>query len=592
MNDILAKKQLIDSKYEVRFFIEGDDYCEKYRVNSKDGKSYFLKLYNSSKLSKDSFSHGSMLEVEILALLKSNGIIKLIDSGEMVEASQKYHYIVSEFISGETLQEKLEREGAFSQYSAVPIVIHLLEALSVMHSHPKVIIHNNINLSSITLDYSNKSEIPILTNLNYARYITSKSNSVDIKQLSPFYIAPELYNGVFTPQSDIFSAGALLYHLLMGIPPWHIEIPSHQHTQDKYLDAINDNRNKPLNFGIRGFEEFNDEHLKETMKMALAINVDDRFNNTEDFIKALKREAVLEGGEKRKHAPQKVSKKKGAGFSAIAGMQSLKDILYNDVIRALNEQELYESYGVTIPNGMLLYGPPGCGKTFISERFAEEVGFNILQLKPSDIKSKWINETEEKIASIFKEAAENAPTIIFIDEIDAIVPSREGDLHQMHASAVNEILAQMSNCSEKGIFVIAASNRPEKIDPAVLRTGRVDRIIYLPPPDYDARVAMFELYLKDRPIDLGVNYEALAKLTDNYVSSDIKYLIDQASRAALIKKERITQEILEQVISDVQPSVSYTELQKYELLKEKLECKKEKPNENKKRPIGFIHSTD
>lgn len=592
MNEILTKKQLIDSKYEVRFFIEGDNYYEKYRVNSKDGKSYFLKLYNSSKLSKDSFSHGNMLEVEILALLRSNGIVKLIDSGEMVEAKQKYHYVVSEFISGETLQDKLEREGAFSQYSAVPIVIHLLEALSVMHSHPKVIIHNNINLISITLDYSNKSEMPILTNFNYARYLLSKNNSVDIKQLSPFYIAPELYNGVFTPQSDIFSAGALLYHLLMGIPPWHIEIPKHQHTQDKNLDAINDNRNKPLNFGIKGFEEFTDEHLKETMKMALAINVDDRFKSTEDFIKALKREAVLEAEEKRKYAPQKVNKKKGAGFSAIAGMQSLKDILYNDIIRALNEKELYESYGVTIPNGMLLYGPPGCGKTFISERFSEEVGFNILQLKPSDIKSKWMNETEEKIAAIFKEAAENAPTIIFIDEIDAIVPNREGDLHQMHASAVNEILAQMSNCSEKGIFVIAASNRPEKIDPAVLRTGRVDRIIYLPPPDYDARVALFELYLKNRPIDLGVNYETLAKLTDNYVSSDIKYLIDQASRAALKKKERITQEILEQVISDVQPSVSYQELQKYELLKEKLECKKQNPNENKKRPIGFIHSTD
>ena len=133
------------------------------------------------------------------------------------------------------------------------------------------------------------------------------------------------------------------------------------------------------------------------------------------------------------------------------------------------------------------------------------------------------NETEQKIGAIFKEAEENAPTIIFIDEFDAIVPSREGELHQSTASAVNEILAQMSNCSERGVFVIAASNRPEKIDPAVLRTGRVDRVIYLSPPDCQARKAMFELYLKDRPVDLDVDYDVLSNMTENYVSSDIKF---------------------------------------------------------------------
>ena len=591
MLEVLDKNQEIDENYRVKFFIEGDDYYQKYRAIGKDGRQYFLKIYNSAKLSKSSFSQEGLLEVEILSLLNSSGIQKLINSGEFVKGNQKYHYIVSDFVSGETLKDKLEREGVFSQYSAVPIVIKLLEALSLMHNHPKVIIHNNINLNSITLDYSNNSEIPTLTNFNFARYISSKNNSVDLKQLSPFYIAPELYNGVFTPQSDIFSVGALLYHLIMGVPPWYIEIPSYQHTQDKFIDAINSNRENRLNFGIGDFGEFDDAHLMETIKKALAINIDDRFSNVEDFINALKRETVMEGGDtENKCTHKRVTKKKGTGFAAIAGMRNLKDILYNDVIRALNEPELYKSYGVTIPNGMLLYGPPGCGKTFISERFAEEVGFNFLHLNPSDIKSKFINETEQKIGKIFKEAADNAPTIIFIDEFDAIVPSRERDIHEMHASSVNEILAQMSNCGEKGIFVIAASNRPEKIDPAILRTGRVDRIIYLPPPDHEARSSMFELYLKDRPVDLGTDYEALADMTDNYVSSDIKFLIDEASRTALKTKDRITQTILEQVISDNQPSVSYTEIKKYEQLKEKLENKKEIIKQSN--PIGFIHNND
>lgn len=585
MEQLLNKNDIINSTYEVQFFIGGDAFCEKYRVKGKDGKTYLLKLYNSSKLSKNDFSNSNLLEVEILASLNLENSVRLVNNGEYVKGSNKYHYVVLNFISGETIHDKLERDGVFSQYSAVPIIIYLLETLQKIHQSKISIIHNNINPRSVYLDYSN-AERPILAEFGFARYITSKSNSLDLGRLSPFYIAPELYNGIFTPQSDIFSVGALLYNLIMSIPPWYIEIPKFQHTQEKFIDAINDKRKQELNFGLKGLEEFNDEHLKEVIKRALAINIDNRFKNANEFLNALKGEKVLVNDEQGNENPQKAIKKKGAGFSAIAGMQNLKDILFNDVIRALNEKELYESYGITIPNGMLLYGPPGCGKTFISERFAEEVGFNFLQLKPSDIKSKYINATEEKIGEIFKEATEKAPTIIFIDEIDAVVPSREGDLHQMQAAPVNEFLAQMSNCSEKGIFVIAASNRPEKIDPAILRTGRIDRIIYLPPPDFEARVSMFKLYLKKRPIDLGLNYEKLAELTDNYVSSDIKFLVDEASRFALKSKARITQVIFEKVISDNKPSISQEELKKYELLKDKLEDKKIKKDEPR-RPIGF-----
>jgi transitional endoplasmic reticulum ATPase len=585
MNAILEKKQIVNSTYEVQFFIGGDAFCEKYRVKGNDGKTYLLKLYNSSKLSKNDFSNSNLLEVEILASLNLENSIRLVNNGEYIKNSNKYNYIVLTFISGETLQDKLKREGKFSEYSSVPIIMYLLETLQKIHQNSNCIIHNNINPNSIYLDYSN-AEKPILAEFGFARYITSKSNSIDLSRLNPFYIAPELYNGIFTPQSDIFSVGALLYNLIMGIPPWYVEIPKFQHTQEKYIDAINDKRKQELNFGLKGFDEFNAKHLKEVIKKALAINIDNRFKNTSEFLNALEGEKVLVNDEQRNETHRKAIKKKGAGFSAIAGMQNLKDILYNDVICALNEKELYESYGITIPNGMLLYGPPGCGKTFISEKFSEEVGFNFLQLKPSDIKSKYINETEEKIGKIFKEATEKAPTIIFIDEIDAVVPSREGDLHQMQAAPVNEFLAQMSNCSEKGIFVIAASNRPEKIDPAILRTGRIDRIIYLPPPDFDARVSMLKLYLKKRPIDLGLNYEKLATLTENYVSSDIKFLVDEASRNALRKKARITQEIFEKVISDNRPSISKEELIKYELLKDKLEDKKTSKDEPR-RPIGY-----
>ncbi|NPD47245.1 AAA family ATPase [Lentimicrobium sp. S6] len=588
MNNILDKKEVVNSTYEVKFFIGRDNFHEKYRVKGEDGRTYLLKLYNSSKLTKNDISNGNLLEVEILASLNLENTVRLVNNGEFIKENNKYHYIILDFISGETIQDKLGRDGVFSQYSAIPIIIYLLETLQEIHKKSNPIIHNNINSRSIQLDYSN-AEKPILTEFSSARYITSKSNSLDLDRLSPFYMAPELYNGVFTPQSDIFSVGALLYNMIIGIPPWYIEIPSFQHTQEKFIDAINDARKQELNFGLKEFDEFKDDHFKKVIKKALAVSIDNRFKNVDEFISALKGETVLSNDDNKDSSLTKKAKtKKGTGFSAIAGMQDLKDILYNDVIRALNEKELYERYGITIPNGMLLYGPPGCGKTFISERFAEEVGFNFLQLKPSDIKSQFINATEEKIGAIFKEAIEKAPTIIFIDEIDAVVPNREGNLHQMQAGPVNEFLAQMSNCSEKGIFVIAASNRPEKIDPAIIRTGRIDRIVYLPPPDFNARATMFKLYLKKRPIDLGLNYERLAELTKNYVSSDIKFLVDEASRMALNQKCRITQEIFEGVISNNRPSVSQTELLKYEKLREKLEdIKTDKSETNQRKPIGF-----
>lgn len=585
MKNILTPKEIFNSTYEIQFFIGSDSFSERYRVKGKDGKLCLLKLYDSSKLSTHDFSNHELLETKILSSLPTGNIVQLVDNGEYVHNLKKYHYVVVNFVSGEPLSDKLKREGHFSQYSAVPIVTSLLETLKVIHGLDVAVIHNNVNLDSVCLDYSSTLEKPILTEMGFARYITSKSNSLDLSRLQSHYIAPELYNGVFTPQSDIFSVGALLYNLIMGIPPWHIEIPRYQHTNEKFVDAIMEERRKRLSFGITNFGEFEDEHLQKVIVKALAIDVDDRFNNVTEFIDALNGdETVLSQTPRPESESKNHITKEGSGFSAIAGMQDLKDILYNDIIRALNEKELYESYGVTIPNGMLLYGPPGCGKTFISERFAEEVGFNIVELKPSDIKSKYINATEEKIGEIFKAAIENAPTIIFIDEIDAVVPSREGDLNQMQAGPVNEFLAQMSNCSEKGIFIIAASNRPEKIDPAILRTGRIDRIVYLPPPDYNARVAMFKLYLKDRPVDLGINYNRLAKMTKNYVASDIKYLIDQASRKALKTRARITVDIFSAVIAETKPSISISELEKYERLKERLEGGNSEKKNNK---IGF-----
>lgn len=192
----------------------------------------------------------------------------------------------------------------------------------------------------------------------------------------------------------------------------------------------------------------------------------------------------------------------------------------------------------------------------------------------------------ENIAKMFEEAEKNAPTIIFIDEINELLPNRDSDSHEMAKSAVNEMLAQMDRTGEKGIFIIGATNYPDMIDPAMLRAGRLDKKFYLSPPDFEARKAMFEMYLKNRPLDFGMDYDQLSKFTENYVSADIEFLVNEASRLALKTKSRISMTILEEIIRNTKPSVPLQELKKYEVIKAKMDGENVEQKNDRVR-IGF-----
>ncbi len=444
-------------------------------------------------------------------------------------------------------------------------------------------IHNDITNLNVMLDLSGKVAIPKIIDFGYARFL-SQSNKDFLKDgLNPFYQANEAFNKVFSAQSDVFSVGALYYHLLEGLPPWFVEISKYKSDKIKLEDAVLEERKKPLKF-----EKSIDEQTQNIMSKALQPNAENRFNSVKEFIQAINGELEVQQLSTSQEKPKSKLKeiKKGQGFSAIAGMQELKDTIQLDVIDALTEKERYAEYGLTIPNGMLLYGPPGCGKTFFAERMAEEIGFSLYQIKPSDIQSKYVNASQENIKNLFDEARKNAPSIIFIDELDAMVPNRnDSNVNHMNTSAVNEFLAQMNNCGDDGVFIIGATNRPNAIDPAILRAGRLDKVIYLPPPDFEARELMFKLYLEKRPREVGLDYAFLAKSTENFVSSDIKFLCDEASRKALKMKSRISKEILLETINDNKPSISLKELNSYIAIKAKMEGLAE--NTNERPSIGF-----
>lgn len=587
----LAKKQQIGN-YIITFPIKEGDYAETYRVKDSAGKNRFLKLINCAKLHRTQFDgDGHILEVEIAQQLNHPNIVKYRDNGETILNGRKYAYIVFDFISGETVSQFLSRDGDCSVYDAKCIVVGVLNGLKFLHSLTEPIIHNEITLQNVMVDVSSGTTVPKIIDFGYARYLSQGSSAFNKNGLSPFYLAPEALNGVFSVKSDIFSVGALLFNLIYGLPPYFVEFTDCKGDATLQREKIDEQREHPLHFpNVEKFEL--DENLQNIMRKALASDIEDRFNSADDFIKALNGEITVERvdnhskskSEDSKPKRTAVSVPKGKGFSAIAGMAELKEQMQIEVIDALHSPEEYAKYGLTIPNGMLLYGPPGCGKTFFAKHFAEEVGFNFMLIKPSSLKSRFVNATQENIAQMFKDAEENAPTIIFIDEMNELVPNRDGDVHEMARSAVNEMLAQMDRTGEKGIFIIGATNYPNMIDPAILRAGRLDKKYYIGPPDFEARKLMFELYLKARPYDFGLDYGKLSQLTENYVSADIEMIVNDASRVALRNKSKIKMAILEDVIARTKPSLSKSELDKYIQIKAAIDGDvQEKPH----RRVGF-----
>jgi transitional endoplasmic reticulum ATPase len=336
------------------------------------------------------------------------------------------------------------------------------------------------------LDLSENIPKSIIIDFGYARSWYQSTNSYNKKGLNFNYIASECFNNLYSPQSDVFSVGAIMYQLIFGLPPWFKESSKFQSERISAEEFMIQERMKTLSF-INLSDDFIgfDEHIKLILLKALSNNPDDRFKNVKEFIEALNKDSdvvnitginsVKSIPNRKEYESSSIVKK--TGFSAIAGMKELKEQVKLDIIDALRNPQEYAKYGVTIPNGMLLYGPPGCGKTFFAKHFAQEVGFNFILATPSTLKSKYINATQQNISKMFKEAEKNAPIIIFIDEINELLPSRDSDIHEMYRESVNEMLAQMDRTGEKGIFIIGATNYPNMIDSAMLRTGRLDKKI-------------------------------------------------------------------------------------------------------------------
>lgn len=590
MKGILDKNLVIDDLYTVKFFLKEGSYAESYRVKDREGATRFLKLFDHSKLKATQYTpEGKIREIEHLKQLNHRNLVAYLDNGGLTINDAHYSWVVLEFISGETMADRLKRNRAVNVYEAKDLVKGVLSGLEFLHTLPIPIVHNEITNLNVMTDLSRDVPVPKIIDFGYSRNHDGDSEDYSRDGLSQIYLAPENLEGTYSPKSDLYSCGVLLYHLIFGIPPWSLELSRYKANPEKYEEVLAAERAKPLMF-VNSDASIDKNTLGVIIK-ALKTDPEERFESAAEFIQAIEGNVDVDfkpeemkqkqgptsgsafGGQPSGVSSGVVSEvRTGDGFKDIAGMKDLKELLQVDVIDALKERERYAEFGLTIPNGMLLYGPPGCGKTFFAEKFAEEIGFRFYQIKPSDLQSKYVNATQENIGALFQEARDNAPSIIFIDELDALVPDRNmPNMNHMSSSAVNEFLAQMNNSGESEVFVIGATNRPESIDSAILRAGRLDKIIYIPPPDFDARAEMFKLVLDKRPVEGELDYKKLAELTENFVSSDVRFLCDEASRQALRGKTKITQTIVEETIKANKPSISLSEIKNFLKIKEKFE---------------------
>jgi transitional endoplasmic reticulum ATPase len=228
----------------------------------------------------------------------------------------------------------------------------------------------------------------------------------------------------------------------------------------------------------------------------------------------------------------------------------------------LKKPEVFKKMGIKPPRGILLYGPPGCGKTMLARAVATESEANFISIKGPEIFSKWVGESEKAIREVFRKGRTAAPAIIFFDELDAIVPKRGLGYSDSGASerVISQLLTEIDGIeSLQNVLVIAATNRPDILDPAVLRPGRFDRLIYVPSPDADSLKEIFKLHSHDMPLSRDVDLGGLAKVAEGYSGADVEAVCREAAIIALrenIDATEVSRSDFERAMQRVSPSVA------------------------------------
>ncbi|MCS7136067.1 MAG: CDC48 family AAA ATPase [Nitrososphaerota archaeon] len=308
--------------------------------------------------------------------------------------------------------------------------------------------------------------------------------------------------------------------------------------------------------------DFSEDKISPELLNSLTVTMKDFLDAYKDITPTALREVEIETPTVR--------------WEQVGGLEEVKQRLREAIEWPLKYPEKFERLGIKPPKGILLYGPPGCGKTLLAKAIATESEANFISIKGPEIFSKWVGESEKAIREIFRKARQAAPCIVFLDEIESIIPRKDllEDSSGVSHRVASQLLAEMDGIEDlNGVVVVGATNRPDMLDPAILRPGRFDRLIYVPPPDEKARLQILKIYTAKMPLAEDVSLEEIASMTEGYSGADLESLCREAALSAIrrgAEPEIVTREDFQEALRIVKPSLSPHMIKEYEKIGETL----------------------
>ena len=627
---LLKLHTFFEDNYIVNELIDNRSPCrEVYRVKVKDKNCFYTKdqmlvVYDLKNL-PDYFDNSEIPEFNAVKNATNGVMPKFVDEGIYEDDEVRLSWMVMEFVDGVTLAEYLQNNEEVNVDVLLQQFQKILVELGCVSVSTGYVCHNNINCDNIVVTSEDDGSIRLrLLGMGCISKECAGNVLFDNSLQSDYYRAPETFLNIYNSSTDVFSLGIVLAMILQEKHPWQNVINANDGLSlKKYIkmirqeDAVLDMPDK----------------YKSIVAKAIATNPTMRYETIEKFCCDLERHLdlylldsysvnsfyakhkICENETKNAYDDEEddgceydsfnsqlpaqptvnisVERVEGNGFKDVAGMHQLKSKLSRNFIDILQNKDLAKHYKIMPPNGILLWGPPGNGKTFISRKLAEESGMMFCLVKPSDLGNIYIHGSQKMIADLFKRCEKMAKknkcgVLLVFDEFDSLVPSRDNVKTDNHADEVAELLTQLNNCAEKNIFVIGTTNRIDAVDGAVLRKGRMDELVYVGLPDKDARKELFEIELKGLPCDI-LDIERLVDLTEGYSSSDISFIVKECARCsfaeALMTKTmiNISQTLLEKTVASTNPSVSSDEIRRYEKINESFS----KGKNNDRPRIGF-----
>ena len=459
------------------------NYRQVYKALDCEGTEVFLTIYDKEKLPK-CLQGDTMKEFNIVYNMTNEVFPKHICTGMATYNGRSIPFMSTVFYEFVTLREAVSTK-VLTEKDSVNIAYLLAIALKELLYHTKGGGHFNICPDTVLLTKNNDGKFkPHLIGMEHASEASNGSPDFDVETLNHCYRAPETFLGRFSPTSDVYSMGMLLAYMLQGEYPYDID---ESMTKNEILSVIKCNQprvnvpagldtviNNALSkkskgrykdiegFGLAlmlymGLEKTNDfSCFSNEEKSKIGSNVKGRTGNGCIIDRKEREESRLSSQEPKIDVT--ISVKEGAGFEAVAGMTDLKKKLSRDFVDIVSNKELAKEYDILPPN-MLFFGPPGTGKTYISQRLTEECGLGFCAVKPSDIASVWVHGGQMLLKQLFNRAtlvaAENKKgCLLLIDEFDAVAPARCAEDHNHQAGEVAELLTQLNDCIEKNVYVI------------------------------------------------------------------------------------------------------------------------------------------